>query len=73
LRFFKSLDGVDIPLTLVHRNKILGSVPILTHLYAYGGFGTIQKPSFDKNNLLLWDNLGGVYAVAHVRGGGEYG
>lgn len=47
--------------------------PILTHLYAYGGFGNIEKPEFDPRNYAFFEKLGGIMAIAHIRGGGENG
>jgi prolyl oligopeptidase len=48
-----------------------GSTP--TILYAYGGFGVSRKPQYDANMGKLWVERGGVYVVANIRGGGEFG
>ena len=45
----------------------------MTLLYGYGGFGEAKQPEWDNNNLILMRNLGGIYALANIRGGGEYG
>src|SRR5262249_21383984 len=65
-------DGTMIPLSIVYRKgvKLDGSNPTL--LKAYGAYGITQEPGFDPKNL-AWFDQGGVIAVAHVRGGGEYG
>nr|MDQ6926656.1 prolyl oligopeptidase family serine peptidase [Candidatus Eremiobacteraeota bacterium] len=65
-------DGTMIPLSLIHRRdlKMDGSNPTL--LNAYGSYGISQDPSFSANRM-AWLELGGITAVAHVRGGGEYG
>jgi prolyl oligopeptidase len=65
-------DGAMIPLSIVYRRgiKLDGSNPTL--LMGYGSYGFSQDPSFDPRRL-AWFERGGVYAVAHVRGGGEYG
>jgi prolyl oligopeptidase len=42
-------------------------------LYAYGGFGESTLPSFAPENMMLMNNLGGIFCVANIRGGGEYG
>lgn len=47
--------------------------PLLTHLSAYGGFGTSKKPEFDIHNKFFFDNMDGVLVIAHIRGGGEKG
>ncbi|MEA2763572.1 MAG: prolyl oligopeptidase, partial [Gemmatimonadaceae bacterium] len=67
-----SYDGTMIPLSIVHRRdlKLDGSNPTL--LEGYGAYGITLDPYFDPK-LLAWLERGGVYAVAHVRGGGEYG
>ena len=42
-------------------------------LYAYGGFGESTLPVFSSENMVLMNNLGGIFCVANIRGGGEYG
>jgi prolyl oligopeptidase len=68
----KSYDGTLIPLSIVYKKglKLDGSSPTL--LEGYGAYGITEDPFFDPR-FLAWYNLGGVFAVAHVRGGGEYG
>ncbi len=68
----KSYDGTLVPLSITHKKglKADGSNPTL--LAGYGSYGITEDPSFDPK-LLAWYEAGGVYAVAHVRGGGEYG
>jgi prolyl oligopeptidase len=68
-----SSDGTKIPYFLVHRSdiKLDGSNPTL--LYAYGGFEVSQTPSYSPATGKLWLENGGVYAVANIRGGGEFG
>ena len=70
--FYQSADGTQIPMFLVHRADIEldGNNPTL--LYGYGGFNIPLTPRF-KVSQLVWLELGGVYAVANLRGGGEYG
>jgi prolyl oligopeptidase len=65
-------DGTLIPLSIVHRRdmKLDGSNPTL--LYAYGSYGISSSPGFSASRM-AWFEKGGVFAVAHVRGGGEYG
>jgi prolyl oligopeptidase len=67
-----SYDGTMVPLSIVHRRDIVldGSHPTL--LEGYGAYGITFDPFFDPI-LLAWLEKGAVYAVAHVRGGGEYG
>jgi prolyl oligopeptidase len=68
-----SSDGTKIPYFLVHRKdmKLDGTNPTL--LYAYGGFEISQTPTYSATNGKLWLEKGGVYALANIRGGGEFG
>lgn len=68
----KSHDGTQVPLSIVYRKgiKLDGSNPAL--LDGYGAYGITLDPFFDPK-LIAWYERGGVFAVAHVRGGGEYG
>jgi prolyl oligopeptidase len=70
--FALSKDGTKIPLNIMRRQgtKLDGNNPTL--LYAYGGYGISMSPSFDFTRR-LWFDRGGVYVVANIRGGGEYG
>jgi prolyl oligopeptidase len=68
----KAPDGTLIPLSIVHKKgmRLDGSNP--TIVYGYGAYGISQTPFF-RPTWLPWFDRGGVLAVAHVRGGGEYG
>ena len=68
----KAPDGTLVPLSIVHQRglKLDGSHPTLLH--GYGSYGFTYDPAFDPS-ALAWLERGGVIAVAHVRGGGEYG
>ena len=68
----KSWDGVDVPLSIVHRRgmKLDGGNPL--ELDAYGAYGMTDDPIY-LNRQLAWYELGGVMATCHVRGGGIYG
>jgi prolyl oligopeptidase len=70
--FYPSKDGTKVPMFLTYRKglKLDGRNPVL--LYAYGGFDIPETPSFSVANL-VWMEMGGVYALANLRGGGEYG
>ena len=70
--FYPSKDGTKVPLFLAHRKglKLDGTNPTL--LYGYGGFNVPMGPSFSPANL-VWMEMGGVYALACLRGGSEYG
>ncbi len=68
--FYTSKDGTRVPMAIVRRKDISGPAP--TILYAYGGYGLIDVPGFSPVQL-AWVEQGGVFAVAYIRGGGEYG
>lgn len=71
--FYTSKDGTRIPMFLSARKGMLkqdGATPTL--LYAYGGFNASITPTFSVRNL-QWMEMGGIYALANIRGGGEYG
>jgi len=67
-----SRDGTKVPVSIVYKKgtKMDGSAPML--LYAYGSYGSSSAPTFSSNRLSLLDR-GVVYALAHIRGGGELG
>lgn len=69
---YTSYDGTEVPMRVIHRKGIAldGSHP--TILYGYGGFNVSLSPGFSRN-VIYWLEQGGVYAVAHLRGGGERG
>lgn len=69
---YESFDGVKVPMTLFYKKSLepKKNHPVL--LSTYGGFGIINNPQYDYRNL-LWVENGGIYAVAHIRGGGEKG
>lgn len=68
--FYASKDGTRVPLFVVRRKDATGPVP--TILYGYGGFNISLTPWFSATTM-AWLESGGAYAVANLRGGGEYG
>ena len=72
LKFYESKDGTKIPIHISHKKSldINEKTPLL--IYGYGGFNISILPNFSKSHT-AWKNQNGVYAVANLRGGGEYG
>ncbi|HEX8069731.1 MAG TPA: prolyl oligopeptidase family serine peptidase [Pyrinomonadaceae bacterium] len=70
--FYTSKDGTRVPMFISHKKglKLDGQNP--TYLYGYGGFDIAMTPNFSVSNL-AWMEMGGVYAMACLRGGSEYG
>lgn len=77
--FYTSKDGTKVPMFMVKKKTTLPTLdtkpekPIPTVLYGYGGFNISITPYFSPTFLLLMQNLGGMFCVASLRGGGEYG
>ena len=70
--FYTSKDGTQVPMIITHKKGIVLDGTNPTILYGYGGFNISLTPSFSITNA-VWMEQGGVYAVANLRGGGEYG
>ena len=70
--FYTSKDGTKIPMIITYKKgmQFNGKNPLM--LYAYGGFNISLTPGFSVSNIVFLEN-GGIYAVANLRGGGEYG
>ncbi len=72
-RFYPSKDGTRIPLFLVRRKDVAAAnKPVPTLLYGYGGFDISLTPGFSATRM-AWLEAGGAFAMANLRGGGEYG
>ena len=69
-RFYSSKDGTKVPMFIVRRKDV--ALPAPTILYGYGGFGVSMLPEYNSLRL-AWVEQGGVFVVANIRGGGEYG
>jgi len=70
--FYRSKDGTRVPMYITHRRDLVrdSNQPVL--LYGYGGFNISLTPQY-RPQVLAWLEMGGVYAEANLRGGGEYG
>jgi prolyl oligopeptidase len=72
-RFYKSKDGTEIPMFLVRKKAVAAAgKPVPTMLYGYGGFDIALTPGFSPVRM-AWLEAGGAFAMANIRGGGEYG
>jgi prolyl oligopeptidase len=70
--FYPSKDGTKIPMFVVHKKDLDLSQGAPTLLYSYGGFNIAQTPTYSPTRM-AWLQSGGVFALANIRGGGEYG
>jgi prolyl oligopeptidase len=70
--FYRSSDGTRVAMFISYKKGMKRDGQTPTYLYGYGGFEISQTPTFKPENL-VWMEMGGIYAVANLRGGGEYG
>jgi prolyl oligopeptidase len=70
--FYDSTDGTSVPMFLSYKKGLVKNGENPTYLFGYGGFNISLTPSFSVANL-VWMELGGIYAVPNLRGGGEFG
>ena len=70
--FYTSKDGTKVPISIMYKKGVDLNGKNPTILYGYGGFNVSLKPSFSVSNA-VWLEQGGIYVVANLRGGGEYG
>ena len=72
--WYTSKDGTNVPIFICHKKEVITNCKNPTILYGYGGFGINQIPVFFyMRNLVSWIERGGVFALANIRGGGEFG
>ncbi len=71
-KFFASKDGTKVPMFIVHKKGIKMDGQNPTYLYAYGGFSIPLTPGFSPTRIAFLEQ-GGVYVIANIRGGSEYG
>lgn len=70
--FYNSADGTRTPMFISYKKGMKRDEQKPTYLYGYGGFDISETPSFSPANL-VWMEMGGIFALANLRGGGEYG
>jgi len=70
--FYQSKDGTQVPMFIIHKKGLERTANNPTILYGYGGFNISLTPVFSISRL-VWMEMGGIYAIANLRGGGEYG
>lgn len=70
--FYTSKDSTRVPMFIVHKKGLVMNGKNATLLYGYGGFSSVMLPSFSASRV-VWLENGGIYAMANLRGGGEYG
>lgn len=71
-KWYRSKDGTKVPMFLVHKKGVRRDGKNPTMLYGYGGYGNSMLPSFNSTRIPFLEH-GGVYAIANIRGGGEFG
>jgi len=69
---YRSMDGTEVPMFLVHRRGVRPAGDVPTVLSGYGGFNVARTPMYSAA-MVLWAEEGGLFAVANLRGGAEYG
>lgn len=70
--FYESKDGTRVPMFLIHAKETVANGQVPTVLYGYGGFDVSLTPDF-RSSIIPWLEAGGLYAIANLRGGGEFG